>query len=81
VAVIVNDEGKGIPEEAMARIKDPFFTTKHDSGGTGLGLSVSEKIAASHGGSIEFTSCVGKGTTAILYLPAGAAAAEPASQP
>jgi len=70
VAVSVKDEGKGIPPAALARIKDPFFTTRHDEGGTGLGLSVSDKIAAAHGGSLEFTSEAGKGTTAALLLPA-----------
>jgi signal transduction histidine kinase len=70
VAVSVKDEGRGIPPAALARIKDPFFTTRHDEGGTGLGLSVSDKIAVSHGGSLEFASEAGKGTTAALLLPA-----------
>jgi signal transduction histidine kinase len=70
VSITVTDEGRGISEDALARIKDPFFTTKHDSGGTGLGLSVSEKIAAAHGGSLDFKSTLGKGTSASLRLPA-----------
>jgi polar amino acid transport system substrate-binding protein len=48
---------------------DPFFTTKRSSGGTGLGLSISYNIVKAHGGDLEFTSEVGKGTTAILSLP------------
>jgi len=74
VLVSVKDGGRGIPPGDLARIKDPFFTTRHDTGGTGLGLSVSDKIAASHGGSLEFTSEAGKGTTAVLLLPAAGSA-------
>jgi PAS domain S-box-containing protein len=69
VLVKVSDEGEGISPENLKRIFDPFFTTKRDSGGTGLGLSVSYNIAKNHGGDLSFTSEVGKGTTAVLTLP------------
>lgn len=65
----VRDEGSGISPEHMAHLTDPFFTTKRDSGGTGLGLSVSSGIAKEHGGSLQFSSTPGEGTTARLVLP------------
>lgn len=70
VLVVVEDEGLGISEEDLRRIKDPFFTTKRASGGTGLGLSISNVIAEEHGGRLEYRSAPGKGTTVILRLPA-----------
>jgi two-component system NtrC family sensor kinase len=70
LVVQVNDTGCGIPEEDLARITDPFFTTKRDIGGTGLGLSISQTIAAKHGGRLVFTSEVSQGTTVKLLLPA-----------
>ena len=69
IIVEVRDEGTGISPENLKHIMDPFFTTKRNSGGTGLGLSISYNIARAHGGDLEFTSEVGKGTTAILNLP------------
>jgi polar amino acid transport system substrate-binding protein len=66
------DEGVGIPENVMKRIFDPFFTTKRDVGGTGLGLPVSNGIMQSHGGTLNFMSEPGKGTRAIMRLPAHA---------
>jgi len=66
----VRDEGVGIPAENLAHLMDPFFTTRRDSGGTGLGLSVSAGIVKDHGGRLEFQSLPGQGTTAILTLTA-----------
>ncbi|MBN1669915.1 MAG: PAS domain S-box protein [Kiritimatiellae bacterium] len=76
VKVSVRDEGRGIPDAALNRVLDPFFTTKQDCGGTGLGLSVSARIVQRHGGKLEFKSKEGEGTTAVLSLPLGEAAAE-----
>ncbi|ACL65196.1 histidine kinase [Anaeromyxobacter dehalogenans 2CP-1] len=70
VVLEVRDEGVGIPPEHLARLTDPFFTTKRESGGTGLGLSVSAGIVKEHGGRLEFGSQPGVGTTAALVLPA-----------
>ena len=67
--IVVRDEGIGISKENMAHITDPFFTTKRQSGGTGLGLSVSLRIVKNYGGSLEFQSELNKGTTAYLFLP------------
>jgi PAS domain S-box-containing protein len=69
VVVRVKDEGAGILTENLPHIGDPFFTTKHDSGGVGLGLSISSTIIEEHGGTITFTSEHGKGTTAEIRLP------------
>jgi len=73
VQVTVRDEGVGMSEEALAHIRDAFFTTRGDSGGIGLGLSVSERIVKEHGGTLDFESGEGRGTTAVLTLPAGRA--------
>jgi len=70
VRVTVQDEGAGIAAEHLAHLTDPFFTTKRDSGGTGLGLSVSAGIVKEHGGSLKFDSTPGAGTTVVLSLPA-----------
>ncbi len=70
IVVKVQDEGVGIPPEALPHIADPFFTTKSDSGGIGLGLSISSRIIKEHGGTLTFSSEPGKGTTAEIILPA-----------
>jgi len=69
VEIQVRDEGCGIQPEDMARIFTPFFTTKRDSGGTGLGLSVSFRILQEHGGRLLFQSTPGAGTLARMILP------------
>jgi signal transduction histidine kinase len=65
----VHDEGVGMTAEILARIKDPFFTTKRDTSGTGLGLSISDTIIRNHGGWLDFKSEPAKGTTATILLP------------
>jgi PAS domain S-box-containing protein len=69
VGVIVKDSGSGIRESDLKYIMDPFFTTKRDRGGTGLGLSVSYNIVKSHGGSLVLTSERNRGTKAKVALP------------
>jgi two-component system NtrC family sensor kinase len=64
------DEGPGIPDEVLARIFDPFFTTKPPGQGTGLGLAIAQGIVTDHGGRIDVTSRVGKGSTFRVVLPA-----------
>jgi signal transduction histidine kinase len=64
----VADNGRGIPEEVQARIYEPFFTTKGDQG-LGLGLDISKKIVEAHGGTLDFRSVAGKGTTFRISLP------------
>ncbi|HTZ17219.1 MAG TPA: ATP-binding protein [Dissulfurispiraceae bacterium] len=68
--VRVSDEGPGISKELMARIMDPFFSTKFDRGGTGLGLYISDSIIRKHKGTMVFTSEPGAGTTVTIRLPA-----------
>ncbi|MGW8193197.1 MAG: cache domain-containing protein [Desulforhopalus sp.] len=65
----VRDSGRGMTPEILARIKDPFYTTKRDSSGTGLGLSISDTIVRNHGGWLDFCSEPGTGTTATILLP------------
>ena len=69
VVVEVRDEGCGMSPEVLAHIKDPFFTTRRDQGGTGLGISVSNGIVEEMGGSLKFESAEGKGTVACIHLP------------
>jgi two-component system NtrC family sensor kinase len=65
----VADTGSGIPSEHLARIYDPFFTTKAIGRGTGLGLSISYGIVHEHEGAIRCDSAVGQGTRFILSFP------------
>jgi len=65
----VADTGSGIPSEQLARIYDPFFTTKAIGRGTGLGLSIIYGIVHEHQGSIRCDSAVGQGTRFTLALP------------
>ena len=65
----VSDTGSGIPSEYLARIYDPFFTTKTMGQGTGLGLSITYGIVREHQGSIDCESAVGQGTRFILTFP------------
>jgi PAS domain S-box-containing protein len=66
----VSDTGSGIPSEYLARIYDPFFTTKAIGQGTGLGLSITYGIVREHEGAIECESGIGQGTRFILSFPA-----------
>jgi CheY-like chemotaxis protein len=68
VRITVQDSGIGIPEHYLSRIFDPYFTTKQR--GSGLGLATSYSIVKSHGGTIEVTSDVKKGSTFSIFLPA-----------
>ncbi len=61
------DTGKGIGQEHLGSIFDPFFTKK--SKGTGLGLAISKRIVQEHGGEITVESEVGKGSVFQVYLP------------
>jgi PAS domain S-box-containing protein len=65
--ISVHDHGSGIPADVMARLFEPLFTTK--ANGTGIGLPLSQQIAAAHGGSLSIDSEVGVGTVARVQLP------------
>jgi two-component system cell cycle sensor histidine kinase/response regulator CckA len=68
VRITVEDEGIGIPQEHIARIFDPYFTTKQK--GSGLGLAVVYSIIKNHNGYIDIESQLGKGTKFHVYIPA-----------
>jgi C4-dicarboxylate-specific signal transduction histidine kinase len=70
IVTSVKDEGTGIPQKDLKYIVEPFFTSKRSSGGTGLGLYVSSKIVNDNGGTIQFFSEPGKGTTVEIRFPA-----------
>jgi signal transduction histidine kinase len=66
----IEDTGTGIPEKVRTRIFDPFFTTKEIGKGTGQGLAIARSvIVGKHGGSLDFETEEGKGTTFIIRLP------------
>ena len=68
VQIQVRDTGEGIPDDLLAQIFEPFFSTKPGKG-TGLGLWVSQGIVQSHGGTMRVRSRVGRGTTFMITLP------------
>lgn len=69
VAITIQDNGLGMPEEVKKHIFEPFFTTKQVGKGTGLGLSISYGIIKDHKGSISVESEPGKGSTFTILLP------------
>ncbi len=81
VMIAVTDTGMGIPQDKLARVIEPFFTTKEVGKGSGLGLSMIYGFAKQSGGHLNIYSEVGHGTTVRLYLPRGKAAPETAATP
>ena len=69
ISISIADNGCGIPEENLSRIRDPFFTTKEVGMGTGLGLSIVDEIMRAHGGELVIESDVGKGSCFTILLP------------
>jgi signal transduction histidine kinase len=70
VLIEVSDTGEGIPPEILPKIIEPFFTTKPEGKGTGLGLPICRRIIQEHHGALNVESEVGKGTTVSIRLPA-----------
>jgi two-component system NtrC family sensor kinase len=69
VRIVIQDNGKGIPEEILPHIFEPFFTTKETGKGTGLGLSITYGLVKKLGGDITVRSHVGQGTAFTLTIP------------
>lgn len=65
--ILITDNGPGIPPEELREVFVPFFTTKKS--GSGIGLSLTRQILHAHGGTIDISSTVNKGTTCILFFP------------
>ena len=72
VEVTVSDTGTGISADDLPHVFTPFFTTKPAGHGSGLGLVVAQGIVADHGGHLDVTSAVDRGTTVTIRLPLGA---------
>jgi nitrogen-specific signal transduction histidine kinase/ActR/RegA family two-component response regulator len=70
VEIVVKDTGSGIHKDIQRNIFNPFFTTKEEDKGTGLGLATVERIVKSHRGFVEVFSKYGEGATFKIYLPA-----------
>jgi PAS domain S-box-containing protein len=81
VRIDVEDEGEGMDAETLARIFEPFYTTKRRGQGTGLGLYMVHTTVQSHGGAVDVESAPGRGTAFRIFLPAGAAAGGGAAGP
>ena len=69
IALLVSDDGVGMPEDIQAKIFEAFFTTKPPGKGTGLGLATVRALVGSHGGTIGVTSRLGEGTTFEIVFP------------
>lgn len=69
VELVVEDNGCGMPPDVLARIFDPFYTTKGRDAGTGLGLGIAERIVEEHGGRITVTSTPREGSCFTIELP------------
>ena len=77
VVIAVSDTGMGIPAEVLPRVFEPFFTTRMNEAGSGLGLSQVHGFCAQAGGRARISSEAGRGTTVEMVLPAEAAEARP----
>ena len=80
VRLLIEDDGIGMDQRAVAHAFDPFFTTWPDSQGTGLGLAVVKAIVDDHGGTITLHSAAEVGTRVEVHLPRTAFPARPTGQ-
>ncbi|MDP2314468.1 MAG: ATP-binding protein [Pseudomonadota bacterium] len=79
IEVAIEDTGIGIAPEDLDKLFVPFFTTRHD--GTGLGLAISRRIVQAHGGELDVSSTIGKGTTFTVRIPIQPAGSVPEELP
>lgn len=71
IVIGISDDGKGMSPEVVKQVFNPFFTTKAVGSGTGVGLSMTERIIRRHGGKIDISSKEGEGTTVTIAFPVG----------
>jgi two-component system, cell cycle sensor histidine kinase and response regulator CckA len=69
VQLTVKDDGAGIPPDVLEHLFEPFFTTRHEQGGVGLGLAVARSIVIAHKGTIKAESAPGQGSVITIILP------------
>lgn len=69
ICVLVSDKGRGMDQQTLASVFNPFFTTKRERGGTGLGMPVALGIIRELGGTIELQSSLGIGTSVLVRIP------------
>ena len=67
MTVVIRDTGVGMDEESLARVFEPYFSTK--AAGTGLGLPIARRNVEASGGTVEVSSAKGRGTTVTMRLP------------
>jgi len=67
--ILVADDGTGIKPEDLEKITKPFWTSRNDEGGTGLGLAMVQRIVRNHGGELDIQSTLGQGTTIAITFP------------
>ena len=79
VRITVSDTGSGMDRTVLARVTEPFFTTKQPGKGTGLGLAMAKGFVEQSGGSLSIDSVIGRGTRIILWLPSVAGVAKSSS--
>lgn len=70
IVLRIQDQGPGMTPESLRRAKDPFYTTRREQGGLGLGLTIAQTIVQDHQGELNVTSDSGAGFTAVIRLPA-----------
>jgi signal transduction histidine kinase len=69
VVFTVADTGRGFDAETLRRVFEPYFTTRADGGGTGLGMAIAKRVAIEHGGTLTASGAPGKGATITLTVP------------
>lgn len=69
VAIVIEDNGPGVPQENLDRLFKTYFTTKTTAGGTGLGLAIVRETVQQHGGRVDVVSALGEGTRFTVWLP------------
>ncbi|MBU4320009.1 MAG: two-component sensor histidine kinase, partial [Nitrospinae bacterium] len=67
ISIIISDTGKGIPEDELPKVYEPFYTTKRN--GLGLGLAMTKRVVEEHGGKVSIHSIAGDGSTVVITLP------------